>query len=105
MRDVSYAGDQVQPGVAVRNGVGDKLHTLSEELRGSRQTVFGATEDEGWRFDVRPVVHNRIEIYGLSKERLNHRQPRPVGTERPRVTDARVRLELRSPRGRVVRNS
>src|SRR5436853_1695452 len=59
--NVSEAGDQMQSGVAVWNGIGDELHTLFEQFGGTRQAVFGASKDESRRFDVCPVIHDRIE--------------------------------------------
>ena len=99
---MAEARQQQDAAVAVGDGLGEVLHPLLEQRRRAEQHVLGAAERERRHLDVRPVVDDRVGIEHLADQRLHHRQPRPVGAERPRVADARVGLEVRVPRLRVV---
>ena len=79
-----------QPALAAGNRVDDELHPLLEDRRRAGEHVLIAADHECRRLDVRPVVHDGVGVDHLADERLDHRESRPVGAQRPRVADARV---------------
>src|SRR5206468_4846307 len=102
VRDMAETRQEQDAAVAVGDGPGEVLHPLLEPRRRAEQHVLGAAERERRHLDVRPVVDNRVGVEHLADQGLHHRQPWPVGAERPRVANASIGLEVRIPLLRVV---